>query len=318
MEAWGKSNPEVSCLSYVAADMQRQKVDGMKAGVPVQSLCSEERDGFVHFDPFGKHKVECDVPFTTESYPDADQILDMANSKYPFVDFTAQSSISMRDYVESRRCCVESLDSGNNRNTTDFGNVISYRLEPKVYFNDNDTMEYYEASEHHHGRWKVTKKEKALKRLVRFALLDEFRPLKASYTSDGKLVWKRTGTPHPSLKDSAVRNAITEDVGLVLKRDPVFALDCSERIRRMLVDCNGLVYDFETNKCFPNMPCLRLQRSLPFSFQQPWKIDPGLLQKFDELLDKIFDYWLSGNGPKDKSLYTDPFGKSLVATSWSW
>ena len=313
MVVWGKSNPEVSCLSYVAANMQRQKVDGMKANVPEDFLCSEERDGFVHFDPENQHRVESDVPFTTESYPDAEQILNMAKEKYPSMDFSAQSEVSMRDYVASRRCCLESLESGYTGNTTDFGNVIAFRLEPRVFINDNDTMEYYEDSEQHHGRWKVTKKEKAMKRLVRSALLDEFRPLKASYSSDGKLLWKREGNPHPLVKTSRIRNAITEDVSLVLKRDPSIALDCSERIRRLLVDCNGLVYDFNSGQLFPNTPSLRLQRNLPFSFEQPWKIDPGLQKKLDELLDKIFAYWLSGDGPKNKSLYADPVGQSLAA-----
>mmetsp|Transcript_75192 Transcript_75192/g.121371 ORF Transcript_75192/g.121371 Transcript_75192/m.121371 type:complete len:666 (-) Transcript_75192:111-2108(-) len=309
MKAWGKKNPDVSTLSYLALNRQRQAVDAMQVAVHDDAICSEERDGFVFYDVTDSFKIESDASFTLESY--TSDPLDWAKAKYGFMDFDAVSGVSMLDFVQSRNCCLESLEEGHAKNTTDFGHVIGFRLEPRVYINDNDTMEYFQSSSLHHGRWRVTKKDKALKLLVRNALLDEFRPKTVNYDPDGKLLWKRFGTPHFVLKTQTVRNAIAEDVGLLLKRDPSIPLDCSERSRRLIMDSKGWVYDFEIRRRFINTPSLRLQRNLAFSFDEEWKIDPDARKAMDKLLDKIFDFWLIG-GPKGKSLYTDPFGKTLA------
>jgi hypothetical protein len=71
MVEWGKRNPEVSLLSYMAADRQRTHVEKMKLNVPEDRICSEERDGFVLYDPTSDIKVGANVPIVVEAYPAA-------------------------------------------------------------------------------------------------------------------------------------------------------------------------------------------------------------------------------------------------------
>ena len=88
---------------------------------------------------------------------------------------------------------------------------------------------------------------------------------------------------------------------LILKRDPPRQLDDSDVCRRLLLDKNGMVYDFALNRLFPNSPSLRLQHSLPFSFTDEWQVAPAAKTELDKLLGKVFDYWLAGDGPVGKS-----------------
>ena len=53
-EVFHKPMPEMSTLSYVAIDRQRRHVDAMKETVTEGTICSEERDGFVVYDPDDK------------------------------------------------------------------------------------------------------------------------------------------------------------------------------------------------------------------------------------------------------------------------
>ena len=247
-----------------------------------------------------------------EPYPAPEQLLGMARDKYPHLDFEQKAVIDMHTYVLSRQACERAMAMEAAPPCTDLGNVLAFRLEARVYVSDSDMIEYFDTDCSTHGRWRTSKSEKGLKKIVRATLLEEFRPKSPVYMEDGKMALAAYGPIPGCLKTQTIRNAATDEVTIILKRDPERALDDSESTRRLLMDKNGMVYNFETRSLQPNCPSMRLQRSVPFSFRAEWKIAPETMARLDGLLDKVFDYWLCGSGPMNKTLYDNPVGLALA------
>jgi hypothetical protein len=274
--------------------------------------CDEGRHGF--------QVSVAGIPVTVEPYLSSAELFAFAKKKYPYHDFQQKSLISWdvlrkaRFACEASLACFDSLEDapGGPRNTTDFGTVIAARLESFCYISDTDYIEYFETESYRYGCWRGSGKEKALKKIVRRALMDEFRPLKAVYEQGGKMKLERYGPVPPVCKRQGFRNAVAEDVGLVLLRSPPKSLDADDT-RRFLQDHDGRIYDFVRDCFVDGSASLRLGRRLPFRFNE-WNVDPVFKQKLSLLLDRIFVYFKAGAGPSGKTLEDgDPFGKTLAA-----
>ena len=257
-------------------------------------------------------KVNATVPVTVEPYPAPGQLMNLAQEKYPHMDFERKAAVDMRTFVVSKRACERAIAMEATVPNTDLGNVLAFRLEARVYVGDSDMIEHFDTECSTHGRWRSAKSEKGLKKIVRAALLEEFRPKRPVYTQDGKMVLTAYGPTPDCLKTQAIRNAATDEVTIILKCDPERPLDDSESTRRLLMDKDGMVYNFETRRLQPNCPSMRLQRGVPFSFRTEWKVAAEAMAALDRLLDKVFEYWLCGNGPENKSLYDNPVGVALA------
>ena len=118
--------------------------------------------------------------------------MDLARKKHPYVDFDRKAEMSMDTFYWSRKCCLEALHDERIPPDTDIGNVIVCRLESRVYISDSDIIELYDTNCSTHGRWRTSKSEKGVKKVVRAALLDEFRD-KTVYYEDGKFRFRSSG-----------------------------------------------------------------------------------------------------------------------------
>ena len=245
-------------------------------------------------------------PVTFELYPTATELESLARKKYPYLDWEEKSRIGMADYTRARAAAIEALEAvaaGESKsagNTTDFGTVVAYRLEPYVYVSDSDQFEYFDTCGCQHGLWKVTKKERALKKLVRQVLLTEFRPSRATLDKEKRLVFAHYGESPGQCKKAGFRNSVAEDASLLLLRQPRRPLD-DDSTRHLLQDANGVVYDYAARRFVASMPCLRLSRHVLWKFgdnpEAAWGAPSEVKRELKEILRKIFEYWLAGDGP---------------------
>jgi hypothetical protein len=323
IRGWGKLAPEISNLAYLAASWQRERVERMRLAVNPEFVASEERDGFAIYCPEGRPEglsEAAGIPVTCEEYPSESALLTFARGKYPYLDFSTKSVVPYRTLSHARRACIAALlaveKGGAISNITDFGYVIAARVEPFVFVSDTDQVEYYDVSQSKFGFWQVTAKEKALKKLVRQALLDEFRDVYAQREHGGKILFVRGGKVPGYCKRTEFRNKVAEDAALVLLRVPSTFLD-GEHARHFIMDRDGMVYDFARNAFVPGCSSLRLSRHVPFSFGEhpdaSWDAPPAYKQEVAMILDEIFDFYLQGEGPNGKCLDSDPVFGCLIA-----
>jgi hypothetical protein len=320
---WGKVAPEISNLAYLAASWQRDHVERMRTAVNPDFVASEERDGFALYCPSGCPdglEEAAGIPVTREEYQCDSALLAFARVKYPYLDFEAKSVVPYRTLSHAKRSCVAALlaveEGGTISNITDFGFVIAARVEPFVFVSDTDQVEYYDITQSTFGYWQVTSKEKALKKLVRQALLDEFRDVYAQREDGGKILFVRGGKVPGYCKRTEFRNKVAEDASLILLRVPRTFLD-GEGARQFLMDRDGMIYDFARDAFIPGCSALRLCRHVPFSFgshpDASWDAPPAFKQNVALLLDEIFDYYLRGEGPAGKCLDGEPLVGALLA-----
>ena len=346
--AMGKvDTPQVSLMSYVAGSLQRDTFDKLVAAGKPLPLCSCERDGAVFWLGGGRTPAgweaglrgSSDVAITFEDYPSEDEILKLLKEKHPFCDFRLPSKIKYEELLEARRCCEaivngipgkgDKLSFPTPDNVTDFGKLIAARLEPFVMCGKKSTMEYFDPSAGRagYGMWRVLEdREKVLQLTVRDSLMNEFRQVGYKYI-EGKQVFEHYGQPPPAVKRPPFYRNVAADVGLTLMvKNPMAFLDNGDT-RRFLQDVDGLVYDFVTDRIYVNEPGIRVGRHLSWSFFQNtiegnmdwdsekfWTDPASLKRKLRDLLEKIFSFWLSGEGPKGKSLLQEPvFGVPLAA-----
>eukprot|EP00969_Alexandrium_andersonii_P112757 4983087-Alexandrium_andersonii.AAC.1 len=85
-------------------------------------------------------KVNAAVPITVEPYPAPEQLMGMAQEKYPHLDFEMKAAVDMRAFVWSRRACERAIAAEAVVPCTDLGNVLAFRLEARVYVSDSDTI----------------------------------------------------------------------------------------------------------------------------------------------------------------------------------
>jgi hypothetical protein len=323
IRGWGKVAPEISNLAYLAASWQRAHVERMRAVVNPDFVASEERDGFALYCPTGCPNGLAEaagIPVTREEYPAESALVAFARAKYPYLDFEAKSVVPYRTLFHARRACVASLRAvekgGTISNITDFGFVIAARVEPFVFVSNTDSVEYYDITQSSFGYWQVTSKEKALKKLVRQALLDEFRDVYAQREDGGKILFVRGGKVPPYCKRTEFRNKVTEDAALVLLRVPRTFLD-GEHTRPFIMDRDGMIYDFARDTFIPGCSALRISRHVPFSFgplpDASWDAPPAYKRELASLLDEIFDFYLRGDGPGGKCLDSDPVFGAVLA-----
>ena len=368
LEEWGRKQPLVSLLSYLAGHWQREVVDRMLAAVPpgAGEVVSFERDGFVLWRPRGVESAVAEaagMPVTAEAYPGADEeLLAFAKRRYPFLDWHVFSRIPYKKVLEARVGCEAVVwgvtdDKGKlsfptPQNVTDFSTVIAARLEPYVYVGCEELVEFYDRGESLYGYWKVAKKDRALKMLVREVLMEEFRRVGAQ-RGEGKVLGERRGEAGggvggslrtgaaggsflvrngrgesagrgqvpPCCKRPGFRNSVADDVSLLLMRTPSRVLDADDT-RRFLQDKEGRIYDFETDTFLPGCAGLRLARRLQWAFvkgeelgspDEVWDAPPKVKQEFADILQQIFAYWRGGSGPKGKTLDDEPvFGAPLA------
>jgi hypothetical protein len=298
-------------------------VERMREAVNPDFVVSEERDGFVLYCPAGCPDGLAEaagIPVTREEYPSDSALSAFARGKYPYLDFEAKSVVPYRTLSHSKRACVAALlaveKGGAISNITDFGFVIAARIEPFVFVSDTDQVEYYDITQSSFGYWQVTSKEKALKKLVRQALLDEFRDVYAQREDGGKILFVRGGKVPGYCKRTEFRNKVAEDAALVLLRVPRTFLD-GEHARQFIMDRDGMIYDFARNAFIPGCSALRLSRRVPFSFGEhpdaAWDAPPVYKQQLALILDEIFDFYNSGEGPDGKCLDSDPVFGHLIA-----
>ena len=338
----GKEDAPISLLSFLAADLQRATLDKIEADVP-EPVVSYERDCLVYLpDNLSKWKSLVQslssVPITIEEFPDGCAIRELLQAKYPFMDWTVTSRIKYDDFRRARESCLRSLQpkldtNGEPKcqtpdNVTDFGTVIAVRLEPFIICGRKATMEYYDKtlSPAGFGMWRTFEdRAHALKSVVRDMLLQEFKKMSYKY-EDGKLFFTTVGEPPRACKRPGFYKSVAEDVSLTLVRSAPSAFLDNEHTRRFLQDVDGRVYDFQTDVFVVNQPGIRVGRHVPWSFvpnapgskhklgepEDVWDAPVAVKEQMRSLLQGIFNFWLAGDGPKDKSLYADPFGISLA------
>jgi hypothetical protein len=297
-------------LAYLCGELQAQHVKGMMSNVPAASLCSFERDGFVFYDERGTIEITCSIPITDQKYDPYDAVLALARAKYPHIDFDRPATISMDSFKWARRSCLSALAAEKPvaPASTDLGTVIAYRLESRVFVGtESDNMEVFDEAA---GLWRVVKGDKVLKGLVREAVLQEFRPKKASYV-EGKLVLSRSGpTPGP-MKSQKIRNTTVDECTSLLRRDPSRPLD-GEATRRLLLDSAGMVYDFNSDTTRCAAAGIRLSRRLPFRFSEEWVVDAGAKARLSDLLEEVFRLWLAGHGGLGDSPHGQAIAQSIL------
>ena len=331
---WKKPQPEMSTLSYLAAHWQRETVEKMQRGIGEgNTIVSEERDGHVIWikgeaptDTSGLTPLQGAAPVTFEKYLGQDDLEAFARAKYPYHDWSARSVVKMKDYVRSLSACRKALDAVENEdasgasNITDFGTVIAFLLEPFVYVSDSDQFEYFDVDGTLFGVWNTTKKERALKKLVRRELLNLFRKqsVRVSYCGTEKVVERKfLSAPRIQCKKSGFRNAVAEDASLLLLRQPQRPLDDDNNTRHLLQDADGRVYDYERRRFVTGVAALRLCHRLPWKFgdapESLWSAPPVVKAELRVILQEIFAFWLSGDGPLHKTLDDEPvFGRVLA------
>ena len=173
-------------------------------------------------------------PFSVkvEAYPDARRIIALGMEKHPHLDWQQRSVVPFEDLVMARKGCLTTVwgefDSkgkllkSSPKNVTDYGKVVAARLEPKVYTGTESLMEWFNEVDTRHGQWQVSKKTKALTRMVRNALEQEFRESRSEYEvqPDGnrKLVQRRAGPIPANCKRQDLYHSVTSDVELTLMR----------------------------------------------------------------------------------------------------
>ena len=338
----GKRDPTVSLLSYIGIDLQRQTTDRMQVAVQAKGrVVSFERDCIVGVGCSTLAEVEkaAGVPLTLETYADEDAVVEQLRLKFPFADFSVDSEFDYTDVVKARACCLSALQPvvkpgkkpgdaakvtfPTPKNTTDFGLVIAAHLEATVICGEGKAMEFWDRSAtSKHGKWNtVLDRDAFLTMLTRKSLLKLFLPTKLEL-EDGKWVPTAYGAVPPACKYRGFYVQVSGDAALVLRRPrpPVFA-DGTDT-RDFLQDCHGLIYSFATDRFYAGEPSIRVTLNLPWGYfkdghigtpDSVWPAPPATKARLLELLDKVFAYFLAGDGPEGKSLEADPvFGKPLA------
>ena len=81
--------------------------------------------------------------------------------------------------------------------------------------------------------------------------------------------------------------------------------------RRFTMDRAGVIYDVITDSFIGDNPFVRVSRHLPWKFfvgtsigspGDVWPVDTSVKQRLSEYLSRIFSFWTTGNGPKNKAL----------------
>ena len=332
-----KDMPEISLLSHYVATKQRTTVEAMRLVPGLEVQCSFERDGFVSLcSKPDKLTIEAAIgkSVTVEPYPGESEILELLQSKYHFYDFRAVSRFRSDDLSKAFRCCVSALQPDEDskgkqkfhtpKNTTDFGTLIASKLECTLFIADGGSMELYDKSGTY-GKWKVVSDcTKTLQALVRAELLEFGKPQHMERQPDGKLVPVSRGDSYPQCKQRDFYVSVASDVSVSLYcTEPRVRID-SVASRRFLTDASGVVYDVINDRFYTNNPFIRTCRHTAWSFfdadeelrtpHAVWDASEAVKSRLGELLEEVFQFWLTG-GAKDKSLHEDAvFGAPLAAS----
>ena len=327
----GKDQPGISLLSYHSLAAQCATTNKMEAPVSHGRVVSIERDCIVLSDKRDAVAVAmaASVPTTVEDYPSESVIVAMLKVKFPMVDFAEESDFDWKEFVDARTCCVLALEATIDKddrktfktpaNTTDFGLVISVRLEPYVLCGTGKAMEFWDTSKRY-GRWRtVLQRETFMKKLVRKALLNEFRSVTHTW-KDGKLHVEYKGQPPPQCKRKPFWMSVMDEVATSLQRaEPSVWLD-GEHTRGWLMDRTGVLYSYEQDKFVVDTPAMRISKHMPWAFHPTgdittpdavWNVDSGFKAEMLRVLDGVFAYWLGGGKSLEEG---DPFGLALGAS----
>ena len=127
--------------------------------------------------------------------------------------------------------------------------------------------------------------------------------IRDSCYENGKLTTKFYGQPPPQCKRKAFWMSVVDEVSVSLQRaEPTNWMD-GEHTRGWLMDKMGVLYNYEEDRFVTNCPGMRMSRSMPWAFHAKgdittpdavWAVDPLLKHRLQELLSKIFDFWLAG------------------------
>ena len=315
-----------STLSCMASMFQRQTIDKMTRAAG--EVVSYERDCIVTVGGSKSAAIAtAALPLVVkvERYPDTQGLLQMAMQKYPHVDWKQTSRINMKDFQLARDCCLANvngvLDKKGERqfpnpdNLTDYGKVISFRLEPRVYCGTEGSLEWFNTVDTKYGHWQVSKKDAVLTRMCRDELELEFRATQVEYvTTDGssRLVLVKSGQIPKIVKKKDLYNSVTSDVQLTLMRMPPRVRD-GDHTRNLIMDKDGLVYDFLSTETFQNIPALRMGLKCPWSFQEPWDASDDAKIRLREIVNSIIQLWGNGKYADGKSLEeSGPHGLALM------
>jgi hypothetical protein len=202
------------------------------------------------------------------------------------------------------------------QNLTDYGKVIAARIEPRLYAAAEGNMEWFNTIDCTFGYWAPSKKGHALTRMVRDCLEMEFKDYRlVCETGDDckeRLVLRKEGAVPATTKRPELYNKVAADVFLSLMRMPSRSRD-GEHTRGLLMDRNGLVYDYARGTFYPNSPGLRMGFRCPWSFNEVWKVSDDVRVELDTVIGLIVKYWGDGKQAAGKSLEQDPvFGKPLA------
>ena len=100
----------------------------------------------------------------------------------------------------------------------------------------------------------------------------------------------------------------------LFKGEPLVRMD-SQSMRRYLMDKDGRIYDTLQDVIFKGNPCIRVSLHLPWAFfpknimrsaAQVWDAPPEVVSTVEAFLGEVTAYWLSGDGPRGKSIKQYP------------
>jgi hypothetical protein len=316
-----KPQPEISLLSHHMAHMQRSTMESIAGTPDLGLIVSYERDALVVLRK-GMRAPSLVVPpgiqVKVEPYPTEQAVLVEFQKRYKYMDFSMESQLDIEDIMTAWNCCITALapqvhpKTGEvkflvRRNITDFGLVIASMLEPCAIVASNEGIGF--------GKWRVVKEvEVNIKKHVRQLLLNVFRRTGLVY-EDGKLTAKYFGAPPPQCKEIGFYSSVSSDVKLHLfKGEPLVRMD-SQSMRRFLVDKDGRIYDTLQDVIFKGNPFIRVSLHLPWAFfpkntmrsaAQVWDAPPEVVRTVEAFLGEVTTYWLSGDGPRGKSIMQHP------------
>ena len=331
LEQLERDQPKISLLSYHSLAAQARTVTSMAAAVSHGSISGYERDCIVLTDHRDVQKVreQAGVPTSVEAYPSQDFVMQLLALKHPLMDFAEESMFDWKEFRDARACCLRKLqpvvDKEGNKsyktpdNTTDFGLVMSVRLEPYVFVGTGKCMEFYDQSQRY-GKWKsVEQRDVFMKQLVRRGLLNEFRETGIKYEVGGKATSFYKGPSPPPCKRKPFWMSITDEVSTSLQRSQPSLWLNGEHTRGWLMDKMGVLYNYELDKFVVNTPSMRMSKNMPWAFHPTgdftipdavWAVDSSFKSELEGLLMKVFDFW-KGGGKSLEEVEDNVFGLPL-------